>query len=102
MGLYERLQELEEKRADIMAENLKRGTPKEERERLLLQVTNLLTDISILTCDDMKMMLFHFSVASFSFIQHCTVLVFILLYCTVVGVVVYIYSISFCLLSLFS
>ncbi|KAK4290679.1 hypothetical protein Pmani_036441 [Petrolisthes manimaculis] len=38
VGLYERLQELEEKRTEIQAENHKRGTPKEERERLLLQV----------------------------------------------------------------
>ncbi|KAG7167404.1 Intraflagellar transport protein 74-like [Homarus americanus] len=37
VGLYEKLQELEEKRAEIIAENQKRGTPKEERERLLLQ-----------------------------------------------------------------
>ncbi|XP_042224625.1 intraflagellar transport protein 74 homolog [Homarus americanus] len=38
VGLYEKLQELEEKRAEIIAENQKRGTPKEERERLLLQL----------------------------------------------------------------
>ncbi|KAK8749313.1 hypothetical protein OTU49_015793 [Cherax quadricarinatus] len=38
VGLYEKLQELEEKRAEIINENQKRGTPKEERERLLLQV----------------------------------------------------------------
>ncbi|XP_068222988.1 intraflagellar transport protein 74 homolog isoform X1 [Palaemon carinicauda] len=36
--LYEKLQELEEKRDEIVNENQKRGTPKEERERLLLQV----------------------------------------------------------------
>ncbi|CAL4111956.1 unnamed protein product, partial [Meganyctiphanes norvegica] len=36
--LYEKLQELEEKRNEIQEENSKRGTPKEERERLLLQV----------------------------------------------------------------
>ncbi|XP_066960218.1 intraflagellar transport protein 74 homolog isoform X1 [Macrobrachium rosenbergii] len=36
--LYEKLQELEEKRDEIINENQKRGTPKEERERLLLQV----------------------------------------------------------------
>lgn len=70
MGLYERLQELEEKRAEILAENHKRGTPKEERERLLLQVISLLTDPFFLTCDAMKMMLCHFSVASFSFITY--------------------------------
>ncbi|KAK7027296.1 Intraflagellar transport protein 74 [Halocaridina rubra] len=38
VGLYEKLQDLEEKRNEIVTENQKRGTPKEERERLLLQV----------------------------------------------------------------
>lgn len=38
VGLYEKLQDLEEKKAEIINENQKRGTPKEERERLLLQV----------------------------------------------------------------
>lgn len=38
VGLYEKLQELEEKKEEIITENQKRGTPKEERERLLLQV----------------------------------------------------------------
>ena len=40
VGLYARLQELEEKKDEILSENQKRGTPKEERERLLLQVKN--------------------------------------------------------------
>ncbi|XP_037795044.1 intraflagellar transport protein 74 homolog [Penaeus monodon] len=38
VGLYEKLQDLEEKKSEIISENQKRGTPKEERERLLLQV----------------------------------------------------------------
>ncbi|XP_045608252.1 intraflagellar transport protein 74 homolog isoform X2 [Procambarus clarkii] len=38
VGLYVKLQELEEKRSEIINANQKRGTPKEERERLLLQV----------------------------------------------------------------
>ncbi|XP_076056590.1 intraflagellar transport protein 74 homolog isoform X2 [Oratosquilla oratoria] len=38
VGLYEKLQELENKRDEIILENQKRGTPKEERERLLIQV----------------------------------------------------------------
>ena len=44
--LYEKLQDLEEKRAEIINENQKRGTPKEERERLLLQV-NFINSINI-------------------------------------------------------
>ena len=36
--LFSRLHELEEKRDEIVLENQKRGTPKEERERLLNQV----------------------------------------------------------------
>ena len=38
MALSERLQELEQKRDQLQQEKMTRGTPKEERERLLLQV----------------------------------------------------------------
>ncbi|XP_042865474.1 intraflagellar transport protein 74 homolog isoform X2 [Penaeus japonicus] len=46
VGLYEKLQDLEEKKAEIINENQKRGTPKEERERLLLQVKEDNTEIA--------------------------------------------------------
>ncbi len=36
--LYEQLHELEEKRDTILVETQQRGTPQEERERLLKQV----------------------------------------------------------------
>ena len=38
MRLYEQLHELEEKKAQLIAEDQTRGTPTEERERLLKQV----------------------------------------------------------------
>ncbi|KAF2361531.1 hypothetical protein FHG87_007710 [Trinorchestia longiramus] len=38
VGLSERLQEVEGKRDQLLQEKMQRGTPKEERERLLLQV----------------------------------------------------------------
>ena len=44
--LFTRVQELEEKKNEILLENQKRGTPKEERERLLKQVKGDNADIT--------------------------------------------------------
>ncbi|KAB7495845.1 Intraflagellar transport protein 74-like protein, partial [Armadillidium nasatum] len=38
VGLFSKLQELEEKRDEMYSENAKRGTPQEERDKLILQV----------------------------------------------------------------
>lgn len=38
MVLYSRLAELQEKKNEIITQNQQRGTPKEEREKLLRQV----------------------------------------------------------------